>query len=75
MCAILYFLIFLGQFWAAENSTLGLSDAEKLTGSGKIKKNKNRGTVIRVGTKETLFHYIVGRAVFLKDCVYRRINV
>ena len=38
MCAISYFLIFSGQFWASGNSTPGPSEAEKLIGWGK----KNR---------------------------------
>ena len=66
-CAISYFLIFSGQFQASWNSTPGPSEAEKLIGS---KKNRitSRGTVFRADTKKMS----VGRAVFLKDCVYRR---
>ena len=39
-CAISYFFIFLGQFWASGNSTPGPSEAEKLIGSGKKKKKE-----------------------------------
>ena len=43
----------------AGNSLPGLSEAEKLAGSGE--KNHtitSRGTVFRAETKKTLFHYI-----------------
>ena len=68
MCAIFYFLIFSGQFWASENSTPGPSEAEKLIGWGKKKLPlAPEKQFLEPIQKNTL----VGWAMFLKDCVYQ----
>ena len=69
------FKIFPGQFWATKISTPGTSEAEKLISLGKKEiAITSRRTIFRADTKRTLFQYIVGRAMFLKDCVYRRLR-
>ena len=64
------FKIFSGQFRVAGNSTPGPSEEENQLKQKKIVIT-SRGTVFRPVTKKTLFQYIVGWAIFLKDCIYR----
>ena len=71
MCAISYFLIFLGQFRASGNSIPGSSEAEKLIGSRKKKS--------QLPPEERFLEPIQKkpsgvRVMFLKDCVYRRLR-
>ena len=69
------FKFFSGQFWATRNSTPGTSEAEKLISLDKKEiVITSRRTIFRVDTKRTLFQYIVGRTMFLKDCVYQRVR-
>ena len=71
MCHFL-FLIFSGQFRASGKSTPGPSEAEKLIGSGKKEiVITSRGMVFRADTKKKT---LVGQAMFLLDCVYRRLS-
>ena len=65
------FKIFSGQFRASGNSTPSLSEAEKLLGSSKKKS--------RLPPEEWFLEPIrkkvlVGRAMLLEDCVYRRLR-
>ena len=67
--------IFLRQFRASRNSTPGPSEAEKLIGVGKkISRLPTDKTVFKTDTKKALFQYILGRAMLLKDSVYRRLR-
>ena len=69
------FKIFSGQFWASWNSTSSASEAEKLIGSGKkISRLPPEERFLELVQKKKLFQYIVGRVMFLKDCVYRRLR-
>ena len=65
------FKISSGQFRAPENSIPGPSKAEKLIGSGKKILRLPPGERFLEPIQKTLFQCIVGRAMFLMDCVYR----
>ena len=62
------FKIFSEQFRASGNSNPGPSEVEKLIGSGKkISRSPPEERFLEPIQKKTLFQYIVGRAMFLKD--------
>ena len=55
------------------NSTPGPSKAENLTDSGEKKSGlPPEERFLELIQKQTLFHYIVGQAMFLKDYIYQR---